>query len=101
MEQNLNANVPKVPVKKDKKDEIPVVRTKPLYFNTFKDTTPTKDCSDFPFTLGCVNSKIGDLNASLFMGDRDDNKYTKELQHFLDYLQHAWERSSDQVTNSY
>jgi hypothetical protein len=72
-------------IKKDKKDEIPVVRTKPLYFNTDKkDDTPSKDCSDFPFTLGCVNSKIGDLNASLFMGDRDDNKYTKELQHFLD-----------------
>ena len=65
--------------------KIPVVRTKPLYFNNDKkDDTPSKDCSDFPFTLGCVNSKIGDLNASLFMGDRDDNKYTKELQHFLD-----------------
>jgi hypothetical protein len=58
-------------VKKDKDDEIPVVRTKPLYFDTDKkDDTPSKDCSDFPFTLGCVNSKIGDLNAKLFRGDR-------------------------------
>jgi hypothetical protein len=70
-------------VKKDKDDEIPVVRTKPLYFNTFKDTTPTKDCSDFPFTLGCVNSKIGDLNAELFGGNRKKDTYTNGLQKFL------------------
>ena len=71
-------------VKKDKDNEIPVVRTKPLYFDTYKDTTPTKDCGDFPFTLGCVNTKIGDLNAKLFNGDRDNDKYTKSLQNFLD-----------------
>ena len=70
-------------VKKDKDDEIPVVRTKPLYFDTFKDTTPTKDCSDFPFTLGCVNSKIGDLNAELFGGNRKKDTYTNGLQKFL------------------
>jgi hypothetical protein len=70
-------------VKKDKKDEIPVVRTKPLYFNTYKDNTPSKDCSDFPFTLGCVNSKIGDLNAKLFRGDRKNDKYVKRLQNLL------------------
>ena len=71
-------------VKKDKDNEIPVVRTKPLYFDTYKDDTPPKDCGDFPFTLGCVNSKIGDLNAKLFMGDRDKDMYTKSLQKFLD-----------------
>ena len=70
-------------VKKDKDDEIPVVRSKPLYFDTFKDTTPTKDCSDFPFTLGCVNSKIGDLNAELFGGNRKKDTYTNGLQKFL------------------
>jgi hypothetical protein len=70
-------------VKKDKDDEIPVVRTKPLYFNTYKDNTPSKDCSDFPFTLGCVNSKIGDLNAKLFRGDRKNDKYVKRLQNLL------------------
>ena len=68
----------------NKKDKIPVVRSKPLYFDTYKDTTPTKDCGDFPFTLGCVNTKIGDLNAKLFNGDRDNDKYTKSLQNFLD-----------------
>lgn len=72
-------------VKKDKDNEIPVVRTKPLYFDRDKkDDTPTKDCSDFPFTLGCVNTKIGDLNAKLFMGDRKKDTYTKSLQSTLD-----------------
>ena len=71
-------------VKKDKDDEIPVVRSKPLYFDTDKkDDTPPKDCGDFPFTLGCINSKIGDLNAKLFRGDRKDNKYIKRLQNLL------------------
>ena len=72
-------------VKKDKEDKIPVVKSKPLYFNNDrKDTTPTKDCSDFPFTLGCVNTKIGDLNAKLYRGNRGDDKYTKDLQDHLD-----------------
>lgn len=71
-------------VKKDKDDEIPVVRSKPLYFDTDKkDDTPSKDCGDFPFTLGCINSKIGDLNAKLFRGDRKNNKYIKRLQNLL------------------
>lgn len=71
-------------VKKDKDDEIPVVRTKPLYFDTDKeDDTPTKDCGDFNFTLGCVNTKIGDLNAKLFRGDRKKDIYTQKLQDFL------------------
>jgi hypothetical protein len=72
-------------VKKDKDDEIPVVRTKPLYFNRDKkDDTPTKSCNDFPFTLGCINTKIGDLNAELFSGNRKNDTYTKGLQKFLD-----------------
>jgi hypothetical protein len=72
-------------VKKNKDDEIPVVRTKPLYFDTDKkDDTPTNPCSDFPFTLGCINTKIGDLNAKLFRGDRKNDTYTKRLQNLLD-----------------
>lgn len=72
-------------VKKDKDDEIPVVRTKPLYFNRDKkDDTPTKSCNDFPFILGCVNTKIGDLNAKLYRGNRYDDQYTKDLQGDLD-----------------
>ena len=72
-------------VKKDKDDEIPVVRSKPLYFNNDKkDDTPTKSCNDFPFTLGCVNSKIGDLNAKLYSGNRYNDQYTKDLQSNLD-----------------
>ena len=72
-------------VKKDKDNEIPVVKSKPLYFNRDKkDDTPTKSCNDFPFTLGCVNTKIGDLNAELFSGNRKNDTYTKGLQKFLD-----------------
>ena len=69
----------------NKKDKIPVVRSKPLYFNNDKkDDTPTKSCNDFPFTLGCVNSKIGDLNAKLYSGNRYNDQYTKDLQSNLD-----------------
>ena len=71
----------------DKKSDIPIVKSKPLYFNKDKkDTLPTKDCSDFPFTLGCVNSKIGDLSAKFFSGDRSNDTYDKELQKFLDNM---------------
>ena len=69
----------------NKKSNIPVVKSKPLYFNNDqKDTTPTKDCSDFPFTLGCVNTKIGDLNAKFFRGNRYGDMYNKQLEKFLD-----------------
>lgn len=69
----------------DKKSNIPIVKSKPLYFNNDqKDATPKKDCSDFPFTLGCVNSKIGDLNAKFFRGNRYEDMYNKQLEKFLD-----------------
>jgi hypothetical protein len=69
----------------DKKSDIPVVKSKPLYFNNDqKDTTPKKSCNDFPFTLGCVNSKIGDLNAKFFGGNRYDDMYNKQLENFLE-----------------
>lgn len=69
----------------DKKSDIPVVKSKPLYFNNDqKDTTPKKSCDDFPFTLGCVNTKIGDLNAKFFRGNRYDDMYNKQLENVLD-----------------
>ena len=69
----------------DKKSDIPIVKSKPLYFNNDqKDTTPKKSCNDFPFTLGCVNSKIGDLNAKFFGGNRYDDMYNKQLENFLE-----------------
>jgi len=69
----------------NKKPNIPIVKSKPLYFNKQKKITiPTKPCDDFPFTLGCVNSKIGDLNAALFSGDRNNDTYNKQLENFLD-----------------
>lgn len=64
---------------------IPVVKTKTLYFNNDQnDTTPKKSCSDFPFTLGCVNTKIGELNAKFFRGNRYGDMYNKQLENFLD-----------------
>jgi hypothetical protein len=69
----------------NKKPNIPIVKSKPLYFNKQKKTTiPTKPCDDFPFTLGCVNTKIGDLNAVLFSGNRYEDTYNKQLENFLD-----------------
>lgn len=69
----------------DKKLNIPIVKSKPLYFNKEKkQDIVTKPCGDFPFTLGCVNTKIGDLNAVLFSGNRYDDTYNKQLENFLD-----------------
>lgn len=86
-------------VKKDKDDEIPVVRSKPLYFDTDKkDDTPTNPCSDFPFTLGCINTKIGDLNAKLFRGDRKKDTYTKSLQSTLDTGNFGSENPNKELT---
>lgn len=68
-----------------KKSDIPVVKSKPLYFNKDKKVdVPTKNCIDFPFTLGCVNTKIGDINAKLFRGERFNDTYNEELLNFLD-----------------
>ena len=66
-------------------DQLPVVKSKPLYFDkNVKDKTPTKPCNDFPFALGCINSKIGDLNAKLFMGNRYNDVYNEELYNIFD-----------------
>jgi hypothetical protein len=68
----------------NKKPNIPIVKSKPLYFNKQKKVdVVTKPCGDFPFTLGCVNTKIGDLNAKLFGGDRLNDTYGKELENLL------------------
>jgi hypothetical protein len=69
----------------DKKSDIPVVKSKPLYFNKQKKVDiPTKPCDKFPFELGCVNTKIGDINAKLFDGKRFNDTYEEELFNFLD-----------------
>lgn len=63
----------------------PVIKSKTLTFDDkYVDNTPTKKCDRFPFTLGCVNIKIGDLNAALFRGERYNDTYNKQLENFLD-----------------
>jgi hypothetical protein len=82
----------------DKKSDIPVVKSKPLYFNKQKKVNvATKPCGDFPFTLGCVNTKLGDLNAKFFSGDRSNDTYDKELQKFLDNMGY-FPSSSKEIT---
>jgi hypothetical protein len=73
----------------DKKSDIPYVKTTTVTFDkTPEDKTPTKQCSDFPFELGCVNPKIGDFNAATFRGNRFNDAYTTTVQTFLDG--HRW-----------
>lgn len=85
----------------NKKDKIPVVKSKPLYFDTDKkDDTPTNPCSDFPFKLGCINTKIGDLNAKLFRGDRKKDTYTKSLQSTLDTGNFGSENPNKELTKN-
>ena len=87
-----------LPVEK-KKDEIPVVRTNTLRFNNEKKTyVATKNCDDFPFTLGCSNKLIGDLNASLFNGDRMDDVYNGELQNNLENLGQFYNDPNKKIT---
>ena len=77
----------------------PEIKIKTLRFNNdMKDNTPSKDCSDFPFTLGCVNTKIGDLNAKFFSGDRLGDKYTKEFQSILDNGGNFYENPNMEIT---
>ena len=87
-----------VPVEK-KKDEIPVVRTNTLHFNNDKKTyVATKKCDDFPFTLGCSNKLIGDLNASLFDGDRMNDVYNDELQNDLENVGQFYNNPNKEIT---
>ena len=87
-----------VPVEK-KKDEIPLVKTNTLHFNNEKKTyVATKECTDFPFTLGCSNKLIGDLNASLFDGDRMNDVYNDELQNDLDNSGNFWKNPNKEIT---
>jgi hypothetical protein len=66
-------------------DTTPTMKTKTITFEkTPKDTTPTKQCSDFPFQLGCINPKIGDFNAAIFNGDRYNDTYEIGGQSYLD-----------------
>lgn len=86
------------PVEK-KKDEIPVVRTNTLRFNNEKKTyVATKNCDNFPFTLGCSNKLIGDLNASIFNGDRMNDVYSDELQNTLDNGGNFWKNPNMEIT---
>ena len=87
-----------VPIEK-KKDEIPVVRTNTLRFNNDKKTyVATKNCDDFPFTLGCSNKLIGDLNASIFNGNRMNDVYSDELQNTLDNGGNFWKNPNMEIT---
>jgi hypothetical protein len=66
-------------------DEIPTIKTRTITFEkTPEDNIPTKQCSDFPFQLGCVNPKIGDFNATVFRGDRYNDTYTTRVRAYLD-----------------
>ncbi len=66
-------------------DTTPTLKTTTVTFEkTPEDKTPTKQCSDFPFELGCVNPKIGDFNAAIFRGNRYNNTYTTRVQTYLD-----------------
>jgi hypothetical protein len=68
-------------------DTTPTLKTTTVTFEkTPEDKTPTKQCSDFPFELGCVNPKIGDFNAATFRGDRHNDTYTASVQRYLDSL---------------
>jgi hypothetical protein len=42
----------------------------------------TKKCDNFPFTMGCINPKIGVLN-NIYFGDPMDNIYSKVLYNAL------------------
>jgi hypothetical protein len=42
----------------------------------------TKKCDNFPFTIGCINPKIGMLN-NIYFGDPMDNVYSKVLYNAL------------------
>lgn len=76
----------------------PVIKSKTLTFDDkYVDNTPTKNCDRFPFTLGCVNTKIGDLNAVLFRGERFNNMYGKKLKNFLDSAGYI-SNSNDELT---
>ena len=68
-------------------DDTPSIKTRTITFEkTPEDKIPTKQCSDFPFQLGCINPKIGDFNASVFMGNRYNDTYTTRVQTHLDRL---------------
>ena len=70
-------------------DATPILKTTKVTFEkTPEDKTPTKQCLDFPFELGCVNPKIGDFNAATFRGNRFNDTYTSTVQMFLD--KHRW-----------
>ena len=66
-------------------DTTPMLKTRTITFEkTPEDKIPTKQCSDFPFQLGCINPKIGDFNATVFRGDRYNDTYTTRVQSYLD-----------------
>jgi len=85
VEKNKNDNTDDQ--KKPEKKFEPDYKKSVLKFDNNKnytDNTPSKDCNSFPFTLGCVNTKIGDLNAVLFNGDRMGDKFNETLENSLD-----------------
>lgn len=70
-------------------DTTPTLKTTTITFEKEpEDKIPTKQCSNFPFQLGCINPKIGDFNATIFRGNRYDDIYTTSVQTYLD--RHGW-----------
>lgn len=70
-----------------KKDENMGFKSRTITFGKRpKDKTPTKQCDDFPFELGCINKKIGDLSAKMFRGNRENDTYNKTVQGHIDSL---------------
>jgi hypothetical protein len=57
-------------------------------YNLKSDNTPTpqalntKTCNDFPFTIGCINPKIGQLNK-IFVGDELSDIFDNHLYKVL------------------
>jgi len=64
------------PTKTDNSDKTIVTKYDPVINK--HEALNTKDCSSFPFTMGCINPRIGRLNQ-IFFGDPLDNVYDRNL----------------------
>ena len=72
--------------KKPYKPHQTTIRSKTTDYNKIDEPNLIiKDCSDFPFGLGCKNKLIGDINQKL-LGNRRQDTYTKLVQNYLDNM---------------